>query len=572
MSELVIRGGTVIDGTGAPGVVADVAIDGGRITAIGTELSGDRVLDATGHVVAPGFIDIHTHYDAQVFWDPSLTPSCFHGVTTIVAGNCGFSIAPTRPEHHSLIARTLENVEDMDVATLEAGVPVGFLNVSRVFGLGREPRDGAELRGLRGSHGAAAVRHGRRRVRAGGDAGRDRSDAGGRRARRWRREPPASRPASRRPTAASTASRCRAGSPSGPRSWRCSRHSVRPASGSPPSHRASRSGVAELYELQPKIGVPFTYTALLTDADRLPPADAGAEPQGLGRRRAGLAAGFAAPAAVLDVARGTLHPQRQPEVCRADVVGARQAARGVRRSGLAPGHARSLGERLAVRPAALGHLRDRRVGGAPGARRPAACARSPRSAVWSPSICCSTRRSTSPTSACGSAASWRTTILTRSPPCSPQPGCTLGLSDAGAHVGQLCDAPQATDYLGNWVRDRSLTSLEEAVAPPHRLPGRPSRAGRPWPAGAGSLGRRRRLRPRDRGPGAGAPGRRLPHRLRAADGRRADRDPPRPGQRHAHPRRRGPGPRGATGSACAALGSRLTRLKVRGNLQRLSFT
>jgi N-acyl-D-amino-acid deacylase len=123
MSELLIRGGTVIDGTGAPGLVADVAIDGGRITAIGTGLTGDRVLEATGQVVAPGFIDIHTHYDAQVFWDPALTPSCFHGVTTVVAGNCGFSLAPTRPEQNSLIARTLENVGDMDVATLDAGVP-----------------------------------------------------------------------------------------------------------------------------------------------------------------------------------------------------------------------------------------------------------------------------------------------------------------------------------------------------------------------------------------------------------------------------------------------------------------
>jgi len=73
-----------------------------------------------------GFIDIHTHYDAQVFWDPALTPSCYHGVTTVVAGNCGFSIAPTENEHRELIARTLEKVEDMDVAALAAGIPWDF--------------------------------------------------------------------------------------------------------------------------------------------------------------------------------------------------------------------------------------------------------------------------------------------------------------------------------------------------------------------------------------------------------------------------------------------------------------
>jgi N-acyl-D-aspartate/D-glutamate deacylase len=121
--DIVIRGGTLVDGTGSPGRSADVAVRDGRIVEIGDRLQGARELDASGQVVAPGFIDIHSHYDAQVFWDPALTPSSFHGVTSVVAGNCGFSIAPIRSENVALLARTLQHVEDMSFDTLSVGVP-----------------------------------------------------------------------------------------------------------------------------------------------------------------------------------------------------------------------------------------------------------------------------------------------------------------------------------------------------------------------------------------------------------------------------------------------------------------
>ena len=121
--DLLIRGGTLIDGSGAPGVRGDLAIRGGRVAAQGAVSgSADRILEADGHVVAPGFVDIHTHYDAQVLWDRMLTISPWHGVTSVVIGNCGFGIAPTRPDHRELILRTLESVEGMSLDALQAGV------------------------------------------------------------------------------------------------------------------------------------------------------------------------------------------------------------------------------------------------------------------------------------------------------------------------------------------------------------------------------------------------------------------------------------------------------------------
>ncbi len=123
MHELVIRGGTVVDGTGAASMTADVAVDGGRITDIGrVDGSGERELDADGLVVAPGWVDIHTHYDGQVTWDPELTPSSWHGVTTVVMGNCGVGFAPVRPDGKDFLIELMEGVEDIPGTALHEGI------------------------------------------------------------------------------------------------------------------------------------------------------------------------------------------------------------------------------------------------------------------------------------------------------------------------------------------------------------------------------------------------------------------------------------------------------------------
>ena len=121
--DLLIRNGTIVDGSGLPRYQADIGVVDGRITDIG-KLSGSarEEIDAEGHVVAPGFIDAHTHMDAQVFWDPLGTCSCWHGVTSVVMGNCGFTLAPCAEENKHMVLRNLERAEDISPAAMEAGI------------------------------------------------------------------------------------------------------------------------------------------------------------------------------------------------------------------------------------------------------------------------------------------------------------------------------------------------------------------------------------------------------------------------------------------------------------------
>ena len=459
MAEIVIKGGTVIDGTGTPGVAADVAIDGGRVTEVGPNLKGDRVLDASGHVVAPGFIDIHTHYDAQVFWDPQLTPSCFHGVTTVVAGNCGFSIAPTRPEHVDLIARTLENVEDMNVDALAAGVPWD------TFSTFPEYLASVEHSGL-GLNFTAYIGHTALRLFAMGDEAYERAATA--------EEIAQMRDILTEAMEAGAAGFATSFAPT-----------HRGAGGKPvPSRFAERDeiegllealgevgrgvaaltpgellGVPDLYELQPRIGVPFTFTALLTMPN-------GAHMKMLDLNNAGWAKGSQVWPQVsprpLKFAMTMTEPftlNVNPQfaaLMTADVETRRKAYAdpAFREKAIVDWEGMTFGnprwETYEIAESTVHPELDGRRLDAIAAERGA----SPFDVLMDLAI-------EEPTMRVGC-------MLANDDPeevakVLVAEHCALGLSDAGAHVSQLCDAPQATDYLGNWVRDKQLLPLEEAV-------------------------------------------------------------------------------------------------------------
>jgi len=148
MHDIVIRGGTIVDGTGAPAAQGDVAIDGDRLVQVGGKAGpGRREVKADGRIVTPGWVDVHTHYDGQATWDPVLAPSSWHGATTIAFGNCGVGFAPVRRRHHKALIDLMEGVEDIPGITLSERPQVGL----------------GEFPGLSRCARAAAAHHRRRR-------------------------------------------------------------------------------------------------------------------------------------------------------------------------------------------------------------------------------------------------------------------------------------------------------------------------------------------------------------------------------------------------------------------------
>jgi len=464
-NDIVIRGGTVVDGTGADPRRADVAVSDGRVTQIAPDLRGDRELDADGCVVAPGFVDIHTHYDAQVFWDPAMRPSSSQGVTTVVAGNCGFTIAPTRPEHHDVIVQTLENVEDMDAGSLTEGIVWDFRTYPEYLELVRSRGTVVNF--------TAYVGHSSVRLFVMGDDAYER----------------AATPEEIQQMCALVVEAIGAGAAGFSTSFA---YTHRGMDGKPvPSRFAEPDEVealflaagstgkgvvlatageqctyADMYEYQPRIGRPFTYPLFALANDRHHPQ---------------LALHDEA------VARGVqVWPQVTPRPLTMQFTMDSPFSLNV-----SPMFGALMDLDRSARLAAYADPEWR-------ARATAELAEQPMAPRWE--TC-----EISESSAHPELEGRRVDDLARERGVGPldvicevalaedlhtrfriyiandddgpvrhlltHPQVALGLSDAGAHVGQLCDAPLPLDFLGGWVRDRQLMPIERAV---RKLTGEPA--------------------------------------------------------------------------------------------------
>ena len=463
----VLRGGTIVDGTGAPGVAGDVAISEGKIVGVGAGLQGDTSIDASGCVVAPGFIDIHTHYDAQVFWDPALTPSCFHGVTTVVAGNCGFSIAPTMPERRMQIARTLEKVEDMDVESLAAGIPWDFTTFPEYLA-----SVGAKGTAL---NFAAYIGHTPLRIYVMGDEASSRTAT----------------PEEVEQMAGLVREAMVAGAAGFATSFAITHLG---ADGQPiPSRWSDRAELEalfraqadsgrgaigingvndelhfdDIYDLQRELGIPVTWTALLTSST-------GSHLKALAMHREGMEKGSAVFPQVSPRPLSFSMNMVEPFTLNTSPVFAELMA------GTLEGRVRAYGD-----PAWRQRVRDAWASGPKGGLPPRWETYELMESTANPELIgrrllgVAEERGADPFDLLLDLAVAEPTlkdirvkaVLANDDEDGvrtllQEDGCTLGLSDAGAHVSQLCDAPLATDLLGNWVREKGVLTVEQAV---HKL-------------------------------------------------------------------------------------------------------
>ena len=469
-ADIVIRGGMVVDGTGAPGRPADIAITEGIISDIGPGLSGCRELEASAQIVTPGFVDIHTHYDAQVFWGPALSPSCWHGVTSVVAGNCGFSIAPVRPEHRELLVRTLQHVEDMSPETLFAGVPWDEFETFPQY------LDSIEARGTLINF-ACYVGHTAVRIFVMGDAGYERAATDDEIHKM--QEVIADAMVAGAAGFATSSSPTHSGDRGRPVPSRVADLAELRALLEP--LRDAHKGVAALlpgekvthadvYELQRATGRPLTWTALLTVKgypwhERIMEANTKARAEGIevwpqvSCRPLTFQMNLREPF-TFNMRSTFQELMDRPEETRLAAYRdpswrARAWEEMEGRSGALPVNFDALAVAESAKHPELVNRKVTEIAAERGV--------TPLDVMLDVSIeeNLETRFTSVLANNDPEAIAW---LL-------PQDTVLLGLADSGAHVTQLCDACFATDLLGNWVRDKEVMPLEHAI---HKLTGEPA--------------------------------------------------------------------------------------------------